>query len=1018
MFMKWFAVMAALPMAALSLAGPAGAAPLAAVRAGEMQLRVLAAGHFDLAYRGVPLIRDGSFYLADDRWTTVYPVAGVHTLRPVVKEAPESAEVRLVSAENPLCMATQEFSVTGDSLSYALEYEVKPGTAARYAVCDLFLNKDVLAGAAYRGEAGAKPAAGTLDVAKTGHVLPGLATATFTTIVGEVTLTAASVPVGEDAGPGTPWVLRNVSDRPWGAEELRTFSALNQAELAEGAGIRQRLTFSLQVKPAADLDARLAAAVMARGLRALLGAAEAAAAVAGLPAEPAARAGALQKELDAACRSWQGARAAAQERKPFIIPEPQEMRLGRGGFALPAGLVLSVASNLSSREGTGIATLVEELQERFGVRAQVRPAGKAPARGAILIGEPSRNPLVAAWLKKAGIAVTPQSPGPEGYVLHVTPDTVVVAGSDAAGTFYGIQSLIQLLRRDARGKVTLPEVAIRDWPAMKWRGIHIWGLGGSATADDLRRVVRRVAARYKLNTVMFGNSYRAFRWKSHPEITPPGRGMPIEELAGIAQYARDHFQEFVPAFQSLGHVEDLVALHPEIAEAPATERAHSNAYCPSNPDTYRLLFDLWTEVINAVHPRYFHAGHDEVSHIGVCDRCKATPHADLYAGDVAKLHDWLKAHGAEMIIWGDMLLSQEEWRPKGVDAANGTTSAANPRGTDAAVGLLPKDVIIADWHYNAAAEFPTLAHFAGKGLRVLGCPWYGDRNNHNLALAARKAGVLGTVVTDWGFLVVNSAAACSVLGPAYAWSPGRPALDALPYDPPRVLAEGLRSRRPSDALGALFTPVEIAAQANRAISCADWSDRQALFGEGPGSDLWMVRGGRCTLEGMEFLIPAEADGRGRCLLLGVGGPGVPAGVEGIPVGRRAASLVILTALRVASPSVWTGAVARMALHYVDGTTEAFEMKEGLHVTDWRTYAPRENPWNWREGNADLYGAKPALRGFTRFGEDVNLQAVEWVNPHPEREIASLDLKVVRKDKGLFLAVLGMTAVAAGPAGSR
>ena len=773
MFMKWFAVMAALPMAALSLAGPAGAAPLAAVRAGEMQLRVLAAGHFDLAYRGVPLIRDGSFYLADDRWTTVYPVAGVHTLRPVVKEAPESAEVRLVSAENPLCMATQEFSVTGDSLSYALEYEVKPGTAARYAVCDLFLNKDVLAGAAYRGEAGAKPAAGTLDVAKTGHVLPGLATATFTTIVGEVTLTAASVPVGEDAGPGTPWVLRNVSDRPWGAEELRTFSALNQAELAEGAGIRQRLTFSLQVKPAADLDARLAAAGMERGLRALLGAEKAAAAVAGLPAEPAARAGALQKELDAACRSWQGARAAAQERKPFIIPEPQEMRLGRGGFALPAGLVLSVASNLSSREGTGIATLVEELQERFGVRAQVRPAGKAPARGAILIGEPSRNPLVAAWLKKAGIAVTPQSPGPEGYVLHVTPDTVVVAGSDAAGTFYGIQSLIQLLRRDARGKVTLPEVAIRDWPAMKWRGIHIWGLGGSATADDLRRVVRRVAARYKLNTVMFGNSYRAFRWKSHPEITPPGRGMPIEELAGIAQYARDHFQEFVPAFQSLGHVEDLVALHPEIAEAPATERAHSNAYCPSNPDTYRLLFDLWTEVINAVHPRYFHAGHDEVSHIGVCDRCKATPHADLYAGDVAKLHDWLKAHGAEMIIWGDMLLSQEEWRPKGVDAANGTTSAANPRGTDAAVGLLPKDVIIADWHYNAAAEFPTLAHFAGKGLRVLGCPWYGDRNNHNLALAARKAGVLGTVVTDWGFLVVNSAAACSVLGPAYAWSPGR-----------------------------------------------------------------------------------------------------------------------------------------------------------------------------------------------------------------------------------------------------
>jgi len=994
----------------------ADAAPLATATQGDMKLRILTNGHFVLTYKDMPILRDGSFHLAAADWSLLHPIAGQHVLKATVTQGPDARLVRLAAAENDICANTQIFQITTDSLAYDIEYEVKSDTAARFAVVDIFLNRDIVSGATFQGEAGptadgARPASGALVVAKTGAIIPELRKVTLTTRIGEITLSVTSQ-VLEPLTDRNYWTLRNICDRPWGAEELRTFTVLHQMDSAPASGLKCRLSFSLRIQPAADLDTRIVVSGMEKGLRALRGNETAEALLSTLPTAPTARAKALQTTLEEACRQWQGEQTLSRSpTQPVIIPQPQQMDLGKGDFVVKPGVPILVPPNLSAREQTGVDTLVEELKDRFGIAASIRTA-TAPAQsaGAIVLGEPSRNPVAAAWLKRWKLVVTATSPGPEGYVLRSTPDGVVVAGSDPAGTFYGIQSLIQLLRRDSQGHVSVPEATLRDWPEMKWRGVHIWGLGSNATTDDLRRVIRRTAARYKMNCVMFGGSYRSFRWKSHPEITPPDTGITMEEFGQVAQYARDHFLEFIPAFQSFGHVEDLRAVHPEVAEVRPSSGKGSNSYCPSNPATYKLLFDLWQEVIEATKPRYFHAGHDEISHIGVCERCKGKSHGQLFSEDVTRLHDWLKERGAEMIIWGDMLLNREQWLVTGVGAAHGDTSTANPDGTDTAVDLIPKDVIIADWHYSSATDFPTVNHFMGKGLRVLGCPWYNNVNNYQIAQTVKKAGALGVIVTDWGFLMTLSAAATSILGPEYAWTPDKPPLDQLPYVPTRVLQDQFRPRRPSDAPGAVFTPLDIAAQANRRIACADYSDQTSWFAQGPGRDLWMLRGGRQKLQGMDFLIPANADSAGRCALLGpAGGTDLPAAVN-TAIGQRADSLLVLTGMQSDQPSVWGGVVARLTVRYQDDTTDTLDLKEGFHVTDWRTYEPRENPWHWREGYADIYSAKPAFRGLTRFGENVNLQACEWVNPHPDKPIASLDLTVARKDSGFRLAILGVTAV--------
>lgn len=1017
----------------------AGAEPLASVRRGEMAFGISTDGHFSLDYKGLPIVRDGFLSFANAGWKTREWEAGArYTIQPVAGEARDDGRIEVVAAENAMCAGTQGFVLTPDSLTCDTEYEVKPETSTRFAFFELFLNRDLVAGAAYEAEAGAaadsvRTVSGVLTVDDTRPgalpVIPNLVKATLNTDLGEIMLTMTSQSL-TDGVADPKWLLRSTYGQTWRPVPLQTFSLFHLVDPVPDSGVKCRLSFSLRFHPAADLDTRLLVRDLEQGLKSVVGAAEAEALLGKLPAVPANRVQALQTALDEACRQWQAERQrqARSPAQPYIIPQPQEMALGAGHFVVTPGVVILAPPDLSARERTGVDTLVQELRERFGIVASVRTVTPADsALGAIVLGEPVRNPLAAACLKRWNLDVTPASPGPEGYVLHSTPDGVVVAGSDAAGTFYGIQSLIQLLRRDANGTVTVPETTIRDWPDMKWRGVHLRWATANATTEDLRRVIRQVAARYKLNCVMFGGWHDLFQWKSHPEMTPSGKGVTMDELGRTAQYARDHFLEFVPSFQAFGHVSDLRKVHPEIAE-PTDANSHWNdSYCPSNPATYALLFDMWQEVIDATRPRYFHIGHDETGPIGVCDRCKGKSHKQLFADDVILIHDWLKARDVQTIMWGDMLL-HTDWRTKGpfFNYAEGTTTADNPDGTDKAIDLIPKDIIVADWQYGplppktavpaavlgGAVAFPTVSYFVGKGFRVLGCPWYDSINNYYLAETVKTSGALGMMVTDWGLAYTMSVAATSVLGAEYAWTPGRPALDRLPYVPARVLANQFRPRRPSDALDAVFTPLDIAAQANRRVTCTDDKDRTSWFGEGPAHDLRMLRGGKQTLSGMDFLLPAAPDGSGKCILLGApGGTDVPADAS-IAIGQCAGSLLILTALTVSKPAVALVAVARMTARYQDGASTTMELKENLHVTDWRTYKPRLNAWHWREGYDELFGARPAFRGLTRSGEAVNLQACEWVNPHPNKTVVSLELAVTRRDPGLRLAILGVTAVAA------
>ena len=84
-----------------------------------------------------------------------------------------------------------------------------------------------------------------------------------------------------------------------------------------------------------------------------------------------------------------------------------------------------------------------------------------------------QNPLVKDYCSRHHLKVTDRQPGPEGYVLQVSENLVLIAGSDEAGAFYGLQSLPQLVDKQTV-ETRVVGARIRDWPYKSFRGIKLY----------------------------------------------------------------------------------------------------------------------------------------------------------------------------------------------------------------------------------------------------------------------------------------------------------------------------------------------------------------------------------------------------------------------------------------------------------------------------------------------------------------------------------------------------------------
>lgn len=141
-----------------------------------------------------------------------------------------------------------------------------------------------------------------------------------------------------------------------------------------------------------------------------------------------------------------------------------------------------------------------------------------------------------------------------------------------------------------------------------------------------------------------------------------GKILEKEEVADLVNYIRSFHIEVIPEFPSLTHVYYLLNRHRELAEIKVAE--WPDTYCPSNPGSYKLLFDVYDEYIEVIQPSKIHMGKDEWRMpVQICPLCKDKDYTELYVGDVNKIYNYLTSRGVRVAMWGDHLF--ESVRQKG-----------------------------------------------------------------------------------------------------------------------------------------------------------------------------------------------------------------------------------------------------------------------------------------------------------------------------------------------------------------
>lgn len=310
---------------------------------------------------------------------------------------------------------------------------------------------------------------------------------------------------------------------------------------------------------------------------------------------------------------------------------------------------------------------------------------------------------------------------PEGYVLEVNDKGVAVTARTEAGLFYGCQTLEQLLEDSRDFGREIPRMKITDYPAIAYRAVHLDTKHHLDRMDYYYRMIDRLA-RYKVNAIIWELEDK-LRFTRRPEIGAPN-AISKQEMQALCRYAKERNVEISPLVQGLGHAGFILKHHWELRENPASDWE----FCPSDPRTYEVQFDLYLDALEAMpYGKYLHVGGDEITAIGIDDRCKATGKTafELQMIWLKKVCQFAVEHGRTPIFWDDMPLKYASiWELVLSNKSEEEVAKVwNTDKLDKAINLFPKECVYMRWKYEdatAPAHQRLLKWYHDKGLKVMG----------------------------------------------------------------------------------------------------------------------------------------------------------------------------------------------------------------------------------------------------------------------------------------------------------
>lgn len=338
---------------------------------------------------------------------------------------------------------------------------------------------------------------------------------------------------------------------------------------------------------------------------------------------------------------------SAQELR--IIPQPAVVKLPpvKGSFLINASTQIIL-------EGSGLENSVaffnSYLQEFYGF--QLKTAQNVSGTNVIRLNYERMDDSI-----------------PGSYRMTVDNKGVYLAGDNAEGIFYGIQTLIQLLPvptpdpKKNPANLAIAYLQIEDRPRFAYRGLHLDVCRHFFPINFLKKYIDYIAL-HKMNF---------FHWhltedqgwrieiKKYPGLTQkgawrngtikgryPGQGndniryggyYTQEQVKEIVQYAADRYITVIPEIEMPGHSSAAIASYPFLScfpEEPTKIPAHiissesrqqqakgekklvqetwgvfEDVFCAGKEQTFEFLEDVIDEVIALFPSQYFHVGGDE-----------------------------------------------------------------------------------------------------------------------------------------------------------------------------------------------------------------------------------------------------------------------------------------------------------------------------------------------------------------------------------------------------------------------
>ncbi len=379
---------------------------------------------------------------------------------------------------------------------------------------------------------------------------------------------------------------------------------------------------------------------------------------------------------------------ASAQTNVVIVPQPVSMEMHSGNFSF------TTATNIVAEKGTQHEAdmLNLYLKKLYGIQL---PEKNQMGKGSFII-----------------FKLLPGAEKKDAYNLTVGSNNIIISSTGNEGLFYGMQTLLQLLgtgKQSLSQGVSIPQLAIKDYPRFQYRGMHL-DVGRHFFDVDFVKQFIDYLAYHKYNT---------FHWhltedqgwrieiKKYPRLTSvggyrngtvighhPGTGNDSlhyggfytqEQIKDVVKYAQDRFITIIPEIEMPGHASAAIAAYPQLSCFPdsatpissntpwagsrdgkqvqQTWGVFKDVFCPSEY-TFTFLENVLDEVIQLFPSQYIHIGGDECpktywKESEFCQKLikdkNLKDEEGLQSYFIQRIEKYLNSKGRKIIGWDEIL---------------------------------------------------------------------------------------------------------------------------------------------------------------------------------------------------------------------------------------------------------------------------------------------------------------------------------------------------------------------------